>query len=335
MKLNFGKRLVLFVHWLMSLTFCALTVAMIIWPQCMETTRRLLDGTAKIAYAIALLVIYLLFAVGAVAIIFDKVKQDGDGDFIVVDSSETGRTRIAVSAVEQMIRQAVRGVSGIAEMKAAIRNETDSISIDVDAAIVNGTHVPTVTMNIQRAIRSYIELNCGVAVRGVSVSVHSLTDVEPTGRRGRRRASVNAEPVPAYTVPAVMPERREAAVEEPVKAVAEPEEPMFAEPEPAPAVEAEPEQAEPAPEAEAPQRKSFLKGLFGKRGAPKAEEETASEPATEEAAVEEAGDEPAPAAFEEPAPAAFEEPVSDAEPVFPEFTIGGDDDQDDDGEVEE
>ena len=316
MKLNFGKRLVLFVHWLMSLTLCGLTVAMIIWPQCMETTRRLLDDTTEIAYAIAMLVVYLLFAVGTIAITFNKVKNDSDHDFIVVDSSETGRTRIAVVAVEQMIRQAVRGVSGIAEMKAAIRNDTDSISIDVDAAILNGTHVPTVTMNIQRAIRSYIELNCGVAVRGVSVSVHSLTDVEQTGRRSRRRAAaaVNVEPVTAHAAPASAPLPEAESYSAPA-----------VEQEPTPAVTEEPAAEEPVEKTDiidetdgptatyAAPKKSLFKGLFGKRGASKAEE--AAEPDTvAEAAVVEVAEE----AVEETA--AEEVPVEEPETV--DFATG-------------
>ena len=44
--------------------------------------------------------------------------------------------------------------------------------------ISSGAHIPTVTANIQRAIRSYIELNCGVAVRAVSVSVHAVDGLE-------------------------------------------------------------------------------------------------------------------------------------------------------------
>ena len=88
---------------------------------------------------------------------------------------------IAVGAVEQMIRQAVRGVPGIVEMKASIVDSDNSITIHADIGILNGTHVPTVTASIQRAIRGYIEQNCGVAVRGVSVSVHSLAEAEEAG----------------------------------------------------------------------------------------------------------------------------------------------------------
>ena len=70
---------------------------------------------------------------------------------------------------------------------------TGAISIHTNVTIAAGAHVPTVTMNIQRAIRSYIELNCGVAVREVSVSVNALESGEAT-RHGRKKAAT--EPAP-------------------------------------------------------------------------------------------------------------------------------------------
>ena len=51
-------------------------------------------------------------------------------------------------------------------------------------------------MNIQRAIRSYIELNCGIAVQEVSVSVQALDNGE--GAKGRKKNSVE---VPAAIIP--------------------------------------------------------------------------------------------------------------------------------------
>ena len=318
MKMNFGKRFVLFVHWLMSLTICGLVVAMLVWPVCYDTTKRLLDDPAKVFYAVALLVIYLLFMVGVIAITFGSARKDGDHGFITVDSSENGRTRIAVVAVEQMIRQAVRGVSGIADMKASINNDVDSISIDVDAVILNGTHVPTVTASIQRSIRSYIELNCGVTVKGVSVSVHSLTDAEQTGRRSRRKASAAVSVEPVYTPPmsAPLPE-----VEEPAVPAFVAEEPAAVEPE---TVSEESAQSEPE---EAAPKKSFFKGIFGKRGASKEEAAPAFEAEPEEPVAEET-DEPE----EEPA---IEEPVPvDDEPIVLKLSVD-DEEVSDEGETEE
>ena len=195
MKLNFGKKLVLFLHWLMSLIACAIVVVFCVWPQCMQSFfSGLYSAIGKLqadVVGIVLLAVYALLAAASVVIIFSG-RRRSDRGFITVDSSEAGRTRIAVGAVEQMIRQAVRGVDGIAEMKAGIVNSEDSISINVNVAILSGAHVPTVTMNIQRAIRSYIELNCGVAVREVCVNVHALESSEEGAKRGRRKAAQTA-----------------------------------------------------------------------------------------------------------------------------------------------
>ena len=201
MKLNFGRKLVLFVHWLLSLAACAVAAVFCVWP---DTIYRGFDA----AYAaigknstdivgIVVLAIYAIFAVASVIIILSRDGKRGERGFIIVDSSEAGKTRIAVSAVEQMIRQAVRGVDGISEMKSGIVNCEDAISINTSVTIANGAHVPTVTMNIQRAIRSYIELNCGVAVREVSVSVNALEGDE-ANRHGRGRKSAAEPAVPVF-----------------------------------------------------------------------------------------------------------------------------------------
>ena len=218
MKLNFGKRLVLFLHWLLSLVACALVVLWCIAPQIAtdipEIVNRLIGaGVAEIA-SIALLVIYVLLSVATVAFIFARDKKRGERGFITVDSSEAGRTRIAISAVEQMIRQAVRCVDGIADMKASIINNEDTISINTSVAIVSGAHVPTVTMNIQRAIRSYIELNCGVGVREVSVSVHSLENTEENGKGSRRKGAIGSVPASPVYQPVETPKQETVVVEE-------------------------------------------------------------------------------------------------------------------------
>lgn len=225
MKLNFGKRLVLFVHWLLSLIVFALVVLWCVAPQIATDIPEMINhaiGTemAEIAGIVAA-VVYVLLTVFSVAFIFSRDKKKGERGFITVDSSEAGRTRIAIGAVEQMIRQAVRCVDGIADMKASIINNEDTISINTSVAIVSGAHVPTVTMNIQRAIRSYIELNCGVGVREVSVSVHSLENTEEGGKHGRRKGSVGNVPVSPVYQPAEEPKQVTVVEEESVAPVQE------------------------------------------------------------------------------------------------------------------
>ena len=228
MKLNFGRKLVLFMHWLLSLAACAVAVVFCVWP---ETIYRGFDA----AYAaigksstdivgIVILAMYVIFSAASVIIIFSRDGKRSERGFITVDSSEAGKTRIAVSAVEQMIRQAVRGVDGISEMKSGIVNCEDAISINTSVTIASGAHVPTVTMNIQRAIRSYIELNCGVAVREVSVSVNALDSGEASKHSRSRRSAVEPATPLAQSMPvaAEAPAQAEGGEPEPMRLTLDP-----------------------------------------------------------------------------------------------------------------
>ncbi len=292
MKLNFGRRLVLFVHWLLSLTGFALAAILMISPGFRETVLALLNDAPTLVYAIAVLIVYLLFAIGAVAIIFGGRKRKAERGFIAVDTSETGHARIAVSAVEQMIRQAVRGVPGIVEMKASIVDSDNSITIHADVGILNGTHVPTITASIQRAIRGYIEQNCGIKVRGVCVSIHYLSDPDSSNgkRRRRKRAKVGMTeryPTSVGNMPAGEPEPAPVPEEAPVapatfefpEEISQPEEPVLPfDPAEESAPSAAPEEPAKAEEAAFPEEPAVAEE-------PVAELSTeASEPAAEEAA---------------------------------------------------
>lgn len=206
MKLNFGKRLAIFLHLLLSLLICVFAVVACISPQVVSEIAGAINSLLGVNLAeivgIAVLVIYAFLAAMVLLVVFGGRGKRSERGFIVVDSSEAGRTRIAVGAVDQMIRQAVRSVDGITDMKASIVNNQDAIAISCNVGIMSGVHVPTVTMNIQRAIRSYIELNCGVAVSAVSVSVHSMEDAE--AGRGRKKGK-GAAAAPAAVVPAYVP----------------------------------------------------------------------------------------------------------------------------------
>lgn len=258
MKLNVGKRILMFFHWLLSLLICAGLVAYVIFPDftldLYQKVEARLGGSLHMKIiGGALLAIYVILAVVQACLILKRRKRSDRG-FITVDSSETGRTRIAISAIEQMVRQSVHSIDGISEMKINIDSKDDSIVIAIAASIVNGSHVPTITMNMQNAIRKFVEMNCGVAVSTVSISINSVTNPSDTPRR-RRLVRGKQAPVPAAAP--IEPETKQVPVPEftpPFKKV-EPE-PAF-QPAPAPAEEPKPyfEDPEPiAPAAEEPER---------------------------------------------------------------------------------
>lgn len=194
MKLNLGRRIVLFIHWLASLVL----LAIIVFPDYVAQGMSLLNWVPanymQIAM-IALLTIYLLLSLSVLCMVFKRDRKGADRGFVTVDSAETGRVRIAMSAIEQMVKQAAYTVDGIADMKIGINNADDAIEIQVNVTMINGSHVPTVTLNMQRAIRQYVEMNCGVAVRSVSISIQSVTSNAEGGKRSKRSEGKVAAPV--------------------------------------------------------------------------------------------------------------------------------------------
>lgn len=226
MKLNLGKRILMFFHWLYSLVICVMLTLFMIRPQFLtsvyEGVMANLTASQRLIVGVSALAIYAALAVAQVLMIFEREKAEDRG-FINVDSGETGHVRIAVAAVEQMVRQSVTTIDGISDMKIGIGSQEDAIVINIAATLQSGAHVPTVTMNMQQAIRHFVEKNCGVAVRSVSISINAVTTPQEGGRRRGRRAHAEVPPMPQYTPePVGMPFAAPPA-SEPPKAIEESE----------------------------------------------------------------------------------------------------------------
>lgn len=208
MKMNVGKRILMFLHWLLSLLICAAFVVHLFWPAITTDLYQMLINLAGTTPAfficIAVLAIYGVLCIAQVAMICQRNKKNrAERGFITVDSSDSSRVRIAISAIEQMVRQSVHNIDGITDMKISIENSDDAIAINIVASILNGCHVPTITMNMQQAIRKFVELNCGVAVRSVAVNINAVTSPDEQGRKKRRDKNVSAPAAQPAAVPFV------------------------------------------------------------------------------------------------------------------------------------
>ena len=293
MKLSVGKRILMFFHWLLSLLIVAAFALYLIVPEFITRYYNMLIVAIGYNYVkiigIALLAIYVILAVVQVCLIFKRGKRAERG-FITVDSSDSGRVRIAISAIEQMVRQSVGNIDGITDMKISIENLDDAVGIGVIASIVNGRHVPTITMNMQRAIRQFVETNCGVAVRSVSINISAVTNEQSATRRrrgkGQEQAAPIVRPTDAYNFPeAPKPEAEPEPEPEPYQApVIEPEpEPVVETPVFRPEPVAEAPAAEPQPAAEPaaeydfdkPYESQFAKDLAAMKAREAAEAEQA------------------------------------------------------------
>ena len=238
MKMSMGQRALMLAHWLVSLLICVALAFYLISPGILTGWYSGVEGALGLTgvriLGVVLLVAYLALAAAQLCLIFRRKKREERG-FISVDSSDTGNVRISVAAIEQMVRQSVHSIDGITEMKIDIDSLEDAIEIGVNAIIVNGCHVPTITMNMQRSIRQFVEVNCGVAVRKVSISINAVSNQQESARRRFGRGKGDANRIPAPIVPTEVshetgfraePLPKEAA--ESVPAVAEDAEDTFA-----------------------------------------------------------------------------------------------------------
>lgn len=198
MKLSFWDRVLIVLFAILGIAFTACLGLRVYGYDIMGDFVTRLNVATPYGDYIALAIALLIALTGVLVIVF-MFRRDGRGRdraFVVIDSSDKGRVRIAMSAIEQMVRQAVGPTEGSGDLKINVHNEEDAISISVDMSVAAGVHVPTVTLNMQRDIREYVEMNCGIAVRGVSVTIHSVTADQNIGTHaGYWMAKHHQEPV--------------------------------------------------------------------------------------------------------------------------------------------
>lgn len=191
------------LHWLCSLMICLAFALCLIVPDLLSKLVSRAEGSmgavgSRIAGAV-LLALYIALSIAQLFIIIGRRKRTERG-FISVGSDDTGRVRIAVSAVEQMVRQSVRTIDGITEMKVDIEGLDDAIAIGINATIAAGVHVPTITANMRRSITQFVEVNCGVTVQSVAITINAVNARSEPSRRRRLGfgRSQNGVPEPSF-----------------------------------------------------------------------------------------------------------------------------------------
>lgn len=202
MRLNIGNKILLLLHWLCSMMICVAFALCVIVPGLQGNLTAKAEGSlgavgARIAGAVVLALYVVLSVVVLMRLLRGKRREEQG--FITVGSDEKGRVRIAVSAVEQMVRQSVRTIDGISDMKLDIEGADEAIAVGITAAINNGAHVPTLTANMRRAITQFVEDSCGVTVQSVTITIDAVNGKPDASRRLMGRNKPQADPVaPVY-----------------------------------------------------------------------------------------------------------------------------------------
>lgn len=197
MKNGFWDRVLIFLYVLLTVALVALLGLQVFG---IDLFAPFYDGLA--AQAPGLLWKLIVCGIGAIVALLGifvlvaimpgkKVKRD----FITLTNDENGQVRIALPALKEMAAQAVGSAAGVKDMAVDISEAGDAITVAIALDVLSGTHVPTVTMNMQRAVRAYIQMNCGVAVKDVSVVINSVLPA-PEGAKVDPRPAEETAPAP-------------------------------------------------------------------------------------------------------------------------------------------
>lgn len=121
---------------------------------------------------IGLCVIVVLLGVFTVVVITPSRKKKNAT--ITLVSEDGGAVRVALPAIREMAAQAMKGVDGLKGSDIEIGATQDSVTVKVVMDVLGSVHVPTLTANLQHAIRRRIQKNCGVEVSDVTIVVNSV-----------------------------------------------------------------------------------------------------------------------------------------------------------------
>ena len=189
---------------------------------------------------ILLLAIGAIEVLGALFLLTVPSKLRYKKNEFIVQQTENGEIRIAVRAIENLVRKCTDMHEEIDVSGLRITNHRDGVSVDLKASMPNNISIPLAVESLQKQIKQYITVSTGVSVRDVKVAIVNTSadlKVESPYEVGKAATEEKVEKKAAHEL---VFEAEEKAEEIP----AQPETPA----EPAPETPAEPQQETPAEE---------------------------------------------------------------------------------------
>ena len=167
----------------------------------------------------------------------------------IVQQTENGEIRIAVRAIENLVKKCTDMHEEIEVSALRIGNHRDGVSVDMKASLPNNISIPLAIESLQKQIKQYVTVSTGVSVRDVRVAVIN-TKEEMKVPSPYEVGQTEAEPLPDKKAAHERVFEEEQEPQEEPAAVKQEEAPAPAEEAPA-APAAEPETEKPAQEGEA------------------------------------------------------------------------------------
>ena len=114
----------------------------------------------------------LLVAFGVYLFVFPARRAGSKHEFIV-QQTDNGELRIAVTAVENLVQKCVDMHEEIDLNSMHIRNAREGVTVDLRISLPNNISIPLAVASLQKQIKQYLVASSGIEVREVRVSVET------------------------------------------------------------------------------------------------------------------------------------------------------------------
>lgn len=99
-------------------------------------------------------------------------RRTENGKDAIVHHSEMGDVQITLEAVKNLVEKTVRHTRGVRGVKVHVTNYGQELKVSVKAVVSPESHVPSVSVDIQKRVHEYIKNTVGVDL----VDIHVLVD---------------------------------------------------------------------------------------------------------------------------------------------------------------
>ncbi len=170
MKLKLMDRVVLFLCAVVALVCGAAAIVLSLGKAAIDFGAEG-EGFSLLRVLLLAAGVLLLLAGGYLACLPHRVKRDRNG--FIVQQTDNGELRIAIKAIDSLIKKCVDMHEEIRLISMNVINARDGVTIDLGISLANNISIPLAVASLQRQIKQYLLASSGIDVCEVRVLVET------------------------------------------------------------------------------------------------------------------------------------------------------------------
>lgn len=122
----------------------------------------------------------VILALIAVRLFYISVRSSQEQAPSIDQRNEWGDIRISIETVENLALKCAGRTRGVKDLRARVRVGSAGIEVTIRSMVDGETSIPTLTEEMQAAVKSHIEEITGIPVASVSVYIANIVQSAPT-----------------------------------------------------------------------------------------------------------------------------------------------------------